>query len=130
MSKAHGSSEGYQAMPKLTAKYRGLDGIDLDQFPTEVTLKHGKDKDGEREWWEWANGKRGKNRQAIIIQRPNQKLGWVIFFDQGMRTRVLELPVPEQDKARGVIAVTFATFNLDEAIKALANLGIDAKVEG
>jgi hypothetical protein len=114
-------------MPKLTAKYRGLEGIDLDQFPSEVTLKHGKD--GEREWWEWTNGKRGKNRQDIIIQRPNQKLSWVIFFDQGERVRTLEVPVPEQDKARGVIAITFGTFNLDEAIKALADLGITAYLE-
>jgi len=113
-------------MPKLPPEYRGLDGIDLDQLPSEVTLTHGKD--GEREWWEWAKG-RGKNRQAITIQRPNQKLSWVIFFEQGERIRTLELPVSKKDKARGVVAITFGTFNIDEAIKALGKLGIEAKRE-
>jgi len=108
----------------LPAKYTGLNGIELDQFPTTITLKHGKD--GEREWWEWASG-RGSNRKAIVIQRPNQKLSWVIFFDQATRTRTLELPISEQDKARGVVAITYATFNIDEAIKVLAELGIKAK---
>jgi hypothetical protein len=115
-------------MPSMTAKYRGLHGIDLDQFPSEIKLRHGIEK-AEREWWEWANGKRGQNRKAITIQRPNQKLSWVIFFDQADRTRTLELPVPEQEKARGVIAITFGTFDLNQAIKALADIGINAKLE-
>jgi hypothetical protein len=112
-------------MPKLTSQYR-LEGIDLDQFPAEVALKH--EKDGEREWWEWAEGK-GTNRKAIVIQRPNQKLSWLIFFDQGERTRTLELPVPEPDKARGVVAINYHTFNLADAIKVLSDLGIKANYD-
>ena len=113
-------------MPKLTAEYRGLDGIDLNQFPGEVTLTHGKD--GEREWWDWWGSKsRRADRLGIIIQRPNQKLPYSIFFEQGETSRVLEVPVPEREW--GVIAITFVTFKLGKAIEALSELGIIVHLE-
>lgn len=114
-------------MPKLTTQYRGLDGIDLDQFPSEVTLTHGKD--GEREWWEWWGSKsRRADRLGIVIQRPNQKLPYSIFFEQGKASRVLEVPVSENDKARGIIAGTFVALSIQQAVNALADLGIEAKL--
>lgn len=115
-------------MPRLPKQYTGLHGIDLDQFPSEVTLKHGKE--GEREWWEWWDNIRRKGRKGIVIQRPNQKLSFVIFFEQGERSRTLELPLTKEDTTRGVVARCFGAYKIAEAIKALSDLGINATLEG
>jgi hypothetical protein len=111
-------------MPKLTEKYTGL-GFEIDQFPSEVTLKHGRA--GVRDWWGWVQGK-GKKRRDIAIQRLNQKSSWLIFLAQGEQAGTLELPLTDQDKVNRVVARVFGTFDLNEAIQALADLGIQAKL--
>ena len=103
-----------------------LNGIDLAQFPSEITLKHGKD--GGREWWEWWERMRSKDRKkGIVIQRPTQKLPFVIFFFRGETIRTLELPLNARDKAKGVVSKTFATHSIEKAIEVLARLGIKAE---
>ena len=46
-----------------------LKNIDLARFPKRITLRHGKE--GEREWWEWWDNLRKRDRKGVVIQRPN-----------------------------------------------------------
>lgn len=113
-------------MPSLAKQYTGLHGIDLEHFPSEVTLSYGKD--GGREWWEWRDDLRRKNRKGIVIQRANHEHPYLIFFADGECIRTLELPLTQEDKARGILAVTFGALSIQQAINALAELGIKAKL--
>jgi len=107
-------------MPETKQQYK-VEGINLDHFPRKIILRHGIE--GEREWWEWTSGV-GKDRKAITIQRYNQAVAWIIFFQHGDIVRSVDLPVEQADRDRGVVAITFGTFNLSQAILALASLGI------
>jgi len=103
-----------------------LNDIDLAQFPKEIKLSHGRE--GEREWWEWWNNSEKRDKKGIVIQRPNQQLPFVIFFEQGEAMRTLELPLTEADKQRGVVSKPAIAFTVDGATKILGKLGIKAVV--
>jgi len=100
-----------------------LEDIDLAQFPKQITLRHGRD--GEREWWEWWDDLK-KMSKGIVIQRPNQQLPLVIFFEQENTLRTLELPLTEADKERNVVSKPAIAFTIEGAIRILGKLGIRA----
>lgn len=110
-------------MPKLTAKYK-LDDIDLSLYPSSITLQFGKG--NQREWWEWRDGDKSIVIQRHHYPRASHPDSWLVFFLCGTKARTLELPLTDEDKANRIVARTFGTYLIDEAIKTLAELGIVA----
>ncbi|MEM2446876.1 MAG: hypothetical protein QW734_09485 [Candidatus Bathyarchaeia archaeon] len=66
---------------------RRVGDLDFTDFPDDITLEHGKEKNGEREWWEYWKGHRG-----IVIQRLNSKAPFFIFFIEGNAVRTYKMP--------------------------------------
>lgn len=44
-----------------------------------------------------SNGRKGRNRRAIVIQKNDYHHPWSIYFVQGDTARVVQLPLTEED---------------------------------